>query len=210
MPKVSKKYKEEKRSAILEAATQCFAQKGYNETTVDDIANASGTSKGSIYLYFSSKEEIFFRLNEERTERFFAIKKELDMKKSATEKIHYLFEYFLSGKLEEGDLERISVSFEFWIYISKHPDKQKLFDERANMFTDFMKEIVKEGIDAGEFSPDVSIQELSYMFWALTDGILLHLLFHKQEKKHKAMLRTLEYMVLAYLKTGNRFSLETE
>ncbi|WP_257347916.1 TetR/AcrR family transcriptional regulator [Pseudalkalibacillus decolorationis] len=210
MPKVSKKYKEEKREAILEAANQCFAQKGYNDTTVDDIAKASGTSKGSIYLYFESKEEIFFRLNEQRTEKFFTIKKEMETKDTASEKFHYLFDYFLNGSLEEGDLERIAVSFEFWIYISKYPEKQKLFDERAIIFTDFIKEIVHEGIDTGEFSSEVSIDDLSRMFWALTDGIVLHLLFHKQDRKHKAMLRTLKYMVFAYLKTGNNISLETE
>jgi AcrR family transcriptional regulator len=210
MPKVSKKYKEEKREAILEAATQCFAKKGYNETTVDDIAKASSTSKGSIYLYFSSKEEIFFLLNERRTERFFSIKKDMDQQGSATEKIHFLFKRFLSGKLQEGDLERISVSFEFWIYVSKHPEKQEMFDDRAHIFTVFMKEIITEGIETGEFSPDASIEDLSYLFWALTDGVSLHLLFHKQEEMYKQMLRTLEVMVLAYLKTGNRFRPETE
>jgi AcrR family transcriptional regulator len=46
-------------SEILEAAKSVFARKGYNEATVDDIAEAAGVAKGTIYLYFPSKREIF-------------------------------------------------------------------------------------------------------------------------------------------------------
>jgi TetR/AcrR family fatty acid metabolism transcriptional regulator len=50
------------RSKILEAAVTVFAQKGYHETRVDDIVAASNTSKGSVYFYFPSKQEIFLGL----------------------------------------------------------------------------------------------------------------------------------------------------
>lgn len=52
----------ETRTRILEAAAQVFAQKGYHETRVDDIVTASGTSKGSVYFHFPSKEKIFLAL----------------------------------------------------------------------------------------------------------------------------------------------------
>jgi TetR/AcrR family fatty acid metabolism transcriptional regulator len=50
------------RTKILEAAVQVFAQKGYHETRVDDIVAQSKTSKGSIYFYFPSKQDIFLGL----------------------------------------------------------------------------------------------------------------------------------------------------
>jgi len=50
------------RTRILEAAVQVFAQKGYHETRVDDIVAASKTSKGSVYFYFPSKQDIFLGL----------------------------------------------------------------------------------------------------------------------------------------------------
>jgi AcrR family transcriptional regulator len=52
------------RAKILEAAVQVFAQKGYHETRMDDIVNESKTSKGSLYFYFPSKQDIFFGLIE--------------------------------------------------------------------------------------------------------------------------------------------------
>jgi TetR/AcrR family transcriptional regulator, fatty acid metabolism regulator protein len=52
------------RTRILEAAVQVFAEKGYHETRMDDIVSQSNTSKGSIYFYFPSKQDIFFGLIE--------------------------------------------------------------------------------------------------------------------------------------------------
>jgi AcrR family transcriptional regulator len=59
MPKVVPEYKEEAKSRILEAANKVFAERGYHEATMDDIAKRLGVSKGAIYLYFSSKEDLF-------------------------------------------------------------------------------------------------------------------------------------------------------
>jgi len=44
---------------ILEAARQVFAKKGFSQATVDDIAEAAGVAKGTLYLYFRSKDEIY-------------------------------------------------------------------------------------------------------------------------------------------------------
>ena len=45
---------------ILEAARKVFAKKGFNDATVDDIANAAGVAKGTVYLYYSSKRDVYF------------------------------------------------------------------------------------------------------------------------------------------------------
>ena len=53
------KEKEERRKVILEAAKNRFQRFGYSKTTMDEIAGDAGISKGTIYLYFESKEDIF-------------------------------------------------------------------------------------------------------------------------------------------------------
>jgi AcrR family transcriptional regulator len=47
-------------AGILEAARGVFATKGFNDATVDDIANAAGVAKGTVYLYYRSKRDIYF------------------------------------------------------------------------------------------------------------------------------------------------------
>ncbi|HXA49966.1 MAG TPA: helix-turn-helix domain-containing protein [Candidatus Acidoferrum sp.] len=50
---------EQRRSAILHAARTVFARKGYESTVVEDIAGEAGIGKGTLYLYFPSKEQIY-------------------------------------------------------------------------------------------------------------------------------------------------------
>lgn len=55
--------KEERRESILDAAEKIFFSKGVKEATMDEIAEAAELSKGTLYLYFRSKEEIYFGIN---------------------------------------------------------------------------------------------------------------------------------------------------
>lgn len=59
MPKLAVEAKEARRRHILSAALRCFARRGYYPTTIDEIAAEAGVSKGSPYVYFESKEELF-------------------------------------------------------------------------------------------------------------------------------------------------------
>ena len=51
------------KSRIVSAAWQLFYEKGYNGTTVDEIIELSGTSKGSFYYYFDTKDELLNTLS---------------------------------------------------------------------------------------------------------------------------------------------------
>src|SRR5882672_10260277 len=48
-----------KREAILQAARTLFAKKGYDETTIADIAKEAGIAVGTVYLYFRNKREVY-------------------------------------------------------------------------------------------------------------------------------------------------------
>ena len=60
MPKVVPEYKEEARNRIIQQATELFIEKGYKKTTMTEIARKLGVSKGAIYQYFDSKEELLY------------------------------------------------------------------------------------------------------------------------------------------------------
>ena len=48
-----------KRQAIIEAARNIFAMKGYEDTTIAEIAEEAGVAVGTVYLYFHNKREIY-------------------------------------------------------------------------------------------------------------------------------------------------------
>ena len=64
MPKVVPEYKKAARNRILNVTRRVFLEKGYHRTTMDDIAKRVGVSKGALYLYFKSKEELFKGIHE--------------------------------------------------------------------------------------------------------------------------------------------------
>lgn len=53
---------EQRHREILDAAKALFSQRGFHETTVEDVATAAGVAKGTIYLYFDSKEHLLLAL----------------------------------------------------------------------------------------------------------------------------------------------------
>ena len=62
MPKISEKQRTERRDQILDAARGCFAEHGYDGATVVRLEEATGLSRGAIFNYFGSKEELFIEL----------------------------------------------------------------------------------------------------------------------------------------------------
>ncbi|MGH2364230.1 MAG: TetR/AcrR family transcriptional regulator [Chloroflexota bacterium] len=64
MPRTSAAAKELRRGQILEAALRCFARTGFYATTMEDVAAEAGVSKGTPYLYFSTKAELYRALYE--------------------------------------------------------------------------------------------------------------------------------------------------
>ena len=65
MPKIAEGARAARRDQIIAAAAECFARAGYHVTTMADIAEAAGVSKGTPYLYFPGKEALFIALYEE-------------------------------------------------------------------------------------------------------------------------------------------------
>jgi len=63
---------EARHTAILDAALQVFGQYGYRRTSMDDIAREAGIGKGTIYLSFASKEEVFQALSQRLAQRMLA------------------------------------------------------------------------------------------------------------------------------------------
>jgi AcrR family transcriptional regulator len=66
MPRVTNAHRESRRRQILDASIECFAREGFHRTSMAQIIAEAGVSAGTIYLYFTSKEEIVEAIAEER------------------------------------------------------------------------------------------------------------------------------------------------
>jgi len=197
-PKISDEAKEERKQILLNAALECFSQKGYYATSVDDIVAFSKLSKGSFYNYFTSKEEIFISLLEGQTERsLHRLKGELLKRKTAVEKLQYLIRLDLPFSERKKKLMRVQL--EFWMYSADHPEIEKIMTDRFEIVLLVVKDIIMFGIENEEFRIDVNPEKAASMFWALHDGIWIHSLVLDDEKLVEGKILEMEETLLKYL-----------
>ena len=87
---MEKKDKKSVKSRIVSAAWQLFYEKGYNGTTMDDIIELSGTSKGSFYYYFSTKDELLNTLSMILDDYYEELEAKMDPEMNSFSKLLYL------------------------------------------------------------------------------------------------------------------------
>lgn len=97
-----------KRQQILEAAYAVFSSKGYHRATVDEIIALADTGKGTVYNYFSNKEQLFYTLVRERNQPFeAALEQVLDSDQPPLAKLEAMVKLFLRFYQENADLWRV-------------------------------------------------------------------------------------------------------
>ena len=137
------------KSAILDAAESLLGRNGYKKMTIDDLAAEVGIGKGSVYLHFSSKEEIALSHIDRIIERLKVRLEHIAERKSTSEQ-----------RLREMLIERVVFRFDSVqhytlslndIFASIRPSllerRKRYFAEEANIFA----ALIKEGIEKGEF-----------------------------------------------------------
>ncbi|QQE79765.1 TetR/AcrR family transcriptional regulator [Alicyclobacillus sp. SO9] len=173
-PKVTKEYRDERRSELLKSALQCFSDNSYANTTIDDIVRLTGVSKGMFYTYFSSKEEVFLALVMERTERFLEqIESVFSAMPNAWDRLRYLLEVYREP-LRYDQRQWISVFLEFFLSTSRNESRMDFMQRRYNRLIKLLENTVNEGKATGEFRHDVDSTAVSTLYWALCDGLHLH------------------------------------
>jgi AcrR family transcriptional regulator len=144
----NKELLERRQQQISEAAMKLFAQNGYHNTSVRDIARLSNISTGSVYDYVKSKEDILFLVSQ----KFFAT-----LKENVEKALHGLDDPLMKLKATIEATLTVIDNFQEYVLItyreSKHFKKQDLigiFQQESFFIDNFMK-IFKEGNEKGVF-----------------------------------------------------------
>ncbi|MEZ4708341.1 MAG: TetR/AcrR family transcriptional regulator [Caldilineaceae bacterium] len=104
MPRIIKDH-DSRRSEILDAAQQLFYQKGYEQTSIQDLLSAVGIAKGTFYHYFDSKQALLVELTDRVVVEGMTIVEALvnDPKLTAVEKFRQIYGQMHQWKLERKD-----------------------------------------------------------------------------------------------------------
>ncbi|WML56202.1 TetR/AcrR family transcriptional regulator [Neobacillus sp. PS2-9] len=200
-PIVSDSHKEKKKKEILASALVCFAKKGFQVATIDDIVGHSGISKGAIYNYFKSKDEIYLELmNTDTKETYESLVKDLGTYDSAIEKIDFLFNLYLLVDFSNKDIKgKFIVHDEFKLHASRHPElAEKLTDRRKQYFVDLLAGIIKEGQESGEIKKDLHPEVMADLFWSMINGVTVQSVY--TDYPFKQVLTEMKQMFLEKIK----------
>ncbi len=164
--------REERTAQIIAAAIAAFAQLGFDKTRMDDIANGVGLSKGTLYLYFKSKDEIITAvLDQFFTEEIDGVADLLAAPIPASEKLSTLIIQMMADT--ESQLgQYLSVWLEFYAIAAREGAFRDKMLQYMNQFVDLFTALIQQGIDSGEFRP-VDTRDTAVAAAAQFEGIIL-------------------------------------
>jgi AcrR family transcriptional regulator len=200
--------KEIRRSQILSVAKRLFFNEGFQTVTVEKIAREAELAKGSIYLHFCGKEEIYTQILLGDIDAFYQRIAFLEAEKdSAAKRLQKFTEIYLDLFLRNRELFRIMLNFQLY------PNRLTLSEELNQNLRKSMKKniavierIFEQGIATGEFVSGDSPSLCRKAFWGLLNGIVSHYLFALPAEKGGEFLRTTLDRGLAIFLNGLRHS----
>ena len=184
--------KERRRETILRAARRDFMKKGFKAVTVDSIAHRAQLSKGAIYLYFKSKEEIYAQVLIRDIEKFHEqVAGIFEKGESAADILRKYSEIYTGFFLSERELFRIFMSF----MVQPNPlsiseEINALIIRNTNRTVDIIEKIFQHGIDRGEFPGCVNLRQCRNALWGLLNGVIALHLFTGREATREDRVRS--------------------
>jgi AcrR family transcriptional regulator len=187
--------KEQRRHEIIDAAEKVIFSKGYEVSTMDDVAEAAELSKGTIYLYYKTKEELYYAITLRGLNiltDFF--KQAFDQGKNGLEKTFFIGQAFLRFSIDHPNYFH-ALSY----YETQEPDCSdagsficKCVDAGYESLN-IVIQAVKIGIEDGSIRPELDPVKTALLLWGQTSGViqLMSLKGEHLQKRHGIDLSTI-------------------
>ena len=177
----------DKRSRLVKAACDVFAEHGYASTRVAEIAERAGVGKGTVYEYFSSKEELLFAVFESINAHISSrMNDALAAGSSTEEKLHNLFRLGAEVISEQIDLQ--PVMLDFWA-ASRGKDLEETYRRAVvasyTFFRNLVSDFIRGGQNRGEFKGSIDAEAMAAVIVATVDGLGIQLSFDRSIDPHR-------------------------
>ena len=163
-----KKNSRNTKGKIVSAAWQLFYQQGYDDTTIEEIVEASGTSRGSFYHYFEGKDALLSSLSYLFDDKYAELDKTMDPNLSPIEKLKYINqELFL---MIENTVSVDLLSRLFATQLTTSGDRHLLNTNR--IYYKLLRQITIEGQKQGLFKDELSINDITKAYAMFERGLM--------------------------------------
>jgi AcrR family transcriptional regulator len=163
------KGKGQTKSRIVSAAWRLFYEKGYDNTTVDEIIAESGTSKGSFYHYFEGKDALLSSLSFLFDEKYEELMQTIDPDLNSFDKLLYLNREVFSMIEDTVPLDLLARMYS--TQLITRGDKHLLDHNRV--YYRLLRKITAEGQSRGQIRSDITVNEFTKAY-ALCERALLY------------------------------------
>jgi AcrR family transcriptional regulator len=173
MPRISEQDRALRRQRIVDAAWTRLQTTGYHDTSVDDVCDEAGVSKGAFYGYFDTKQDLFLALLDEETAALNGVALELAREDLAgAERVRR----FVQAMLEVGDSAgRVQLRADLWSELAADPVVRERFAEAVERRRAVLREWITRSIDAGDLAIERRrANALASILIAMADGLMLH------------------------------------
>ena len=157
---MKKKAQNNTKGKIVFAAWKLFYEQGYENTTIDEIIEESGTSKGSFYHYFDGKDALLSSLSYLFDEKYEELAPKLSAQMGAFEKLMYLNRELFS--MIENSISLYLLANLLSSQLTTRGEKHLL--DRNRLYYRLLRQIVMEGQEKGELRSDLSANEIVKMY----------------------------------------------
>lgn len=154
---MSKKNSRNTKGRIISAAWKLFRDHGFDDTTIEDIVFESGTSKGSFYHYFESKDALMGTLSDMFDEKYESLMETIEPEKDAADKL-----IWLNRELFAMIDETVSVDILSRLLASQvlgHGNASLL--DHSRFYFRVLKKLISEGQKSGVLTSDLGIEQIT-------------------------------------------------
>lgn len=163
--------KDEREQAFKQAALKVFSSKGYHKTTMAEIAMEAGFGKGTLYWYWSSKEELYFALVQESHDEFIKLVEEAARRDgNALEKLFWLAREVVDLHYRHREYTRLSWKMRAEELEAFSPEYVERLHRNSREIKNKLQKIISQGIEEG-LIPRADPYYLACMLLGLMEGL---------------------------------------
>ena len=166
--KMKKKNSKNTKGKIVAAAWQLFYEQGYDNTTVEEIVEESGTSRGSFYHYFEGKDALLSSLSYLFDEKYEELIETMDPKLSPAEKLTYMNQELFLMIDNTVSVELLSQLFATQLITSG----ERHMMNPSRTYYKLLRQIVTEGKQSGFFKDEFSVNDITKAYAMFERGLM--------------------------------------
>ena len=202
MPKLKPETLAARKAYILKAAMVCFANKGYHQTTMDDIVQEAGLSKGGLYIHFSSKKELFLALFDWFVDEFGLFSTQAATGSTVYERLASLLAG-MAATAASGTFREIgSLMTDVWAQNSRDQDINQVIMRLYARVRQPLAQLIEEGIADRTFKP-VDATALANILIAVFEGLMIQAMIDETAVDWTAVSGTLNSVINGLLIEGD-------